>query len=428
MAIDITMPALSPTMESGTIAKWHVREGDRVKPGDVVADIETDKASMEIEAVDEGTVLRLLTAEGSDEVIVGTVIAILAEDGDAVEVVGEDQEYVRPESAGFEQAILAARALESRSANLPDMTPSVKRFKTSPLARRLADENDVELSMAQGSGPNGRIVRADIERITSSREVLSVASVVKERGDSESQGPGPTAVSEAPDGVPMTAMKLTNMRSTLARRLVDSKQNVPHIYLSLDVRLDALLKLRGDLNAALAKGRKLTVNDFVIKALALALMEVPDANVQFAEDAIYQFERADISVAVSVPGGLMAPVVRQAERKSLSQISNEMKDFTTRARDGKLQLQDYAGGTASISNLGMFGIKSFDAIINPPQAMILAVGAAEERPCAVGEAIEVATILSVTGSFDHRGIDGAVGAELMAAFKRLVEAPLTMVV
>ncbi len=455
MAIDITMPALSPTMETGTLAKWLVKEGDKIKSGDIIAEIETDKATMEVEAVDEGTIAKLLVAEGTDEVPVGQVIAVLAEEGEDASAVsgGAAKAPVapaqppaappeqkagetgaaptpEPEVKGYgaqpaqDQQVAAAQPAAAPQPQAVAPAPSGDRIKASPLARRLAQAKGIDLSAIQGSGPHGRIVKADIDKAQPGG--ARPAAAPQPQAVAQTAAPVAAPTYGAPEGVPMEAVKLSNMRKTIARRLAESKQTVPHFYLTVDVRLDPLLKLRSELNAALPEAKKLSVNDLVIKALALALTEVPDANVQFAGDQLYKFKRADISVAVAIPGGLITPVIREADSKRLSQIAVEMKDLAARARDGKLQPQDYAGGTASLSNLGMYGIKQFDAVINPPQGLILAIGAGEKRPYVVNDALAIATVMSATGSFDHRAIDGAVGAEFMAAFKRLVENPLAM--
>ncbi|MCA3255292.1 MAG: pyruvate dehydrogenase complex dihydrolipoamide acetyltransferase [Alphaproteobacteria bacterium] len=440
MPIDITMPALSPTMEVGTLAKWLVKEGDTIKPGDVIAEIETDKATMEVEAVDEGTIVKLLVAEGTDEVPVGQVIAVLAEEGETVSAAPAAPAPAAPAPAaapvsppevkgyGAEPAADAEVAKAAAvAAPAPPARSDSGRVNASPLARRLAEARGIDLAAVTGSGPNGRIVKADLDA-TPAKAAAPAPQPIAAAAAPAAPAPAPVAapVAAPPADAPFEAVKLSNMRKTIARRLAESKQTVPHFYLTVDIRLDALLKLRAELNAALGEGRKLSVNDLTIKALALALHEVPDANVQFAGDQLYKFSRADISVAVAIPGGLVTPVIADAGNKRLSQIAAEMKDLATRARDGKLQPHEYQGGTASLSNLGMYGIKQFDAVINPPQGLILAVGAGEKRPYVVNDALAIATVMSATGSFDHRAIDGAVGAEFMAAFKRLVENPLAM--
>jgi pyruvate dehydrogenase E2 component (dihydrolipoamide acetyltransferase) len=396
-------------MEEGTLAKWLVKEGDTVAAGDVMAEIETDKATMEFEAVDEGTIARILVAEGSDGVKVGTVIALIAGEG-------EDASAAAPAPAPVQKATPKAADPAPAPAPAPVAKPdSGGRTKASPLARRLAEQKGVALTSLQGSGPGGRIVKADIEGARPA-EAASVTAPV----------PAPASAASIPD-IPHEATKLSNVRKTIARRLTESKQQVPHIYLTVDVRLDALLALRSELNAALEnRGVKLSVNDLLIKALAAALAEVPSCNVMYAPTELISFKRADVSVAVSTPTGLITPIVVDAGAKSLSAISAEMKDLASRARDGKLKPEEYQGGTASLSNMGMYGIKHFEAVINPPQGMIMAIGAAEKRPWVVDDAVQIATVMSATGSFDHRAIDGADGAKLMQSFKRLVERPVGM--
>ncbi len=418
MPIDIKMPALSPTMEQGTLAKWLVKEGDRVASGDILAEIETDKATMEFEAVDEGTILSIAVPEGAEDVKVGTVIAVLGEEG---------------EEAGAPKATAAPAKVEAKpepapTAAAPQQAPPAKpkpvaageRIAASPLARRIAEQKGIDLAGVTGSGPNGRIVKADVEGVQPG------AATAAPKGEAAAQA----VAAGVPDfGIPFEDVKLSSMRKVIARRLTESKQQVPHIYLTVDVRLDALLKLRGELNEALAaRGVKLSVNDMLIKALGLALMQVPSCNVSFAGDVLRHYKRADVSVAVSIPGGLITPIVTDASGKGLAQISADMAELAARAREGKLQPQEYQGGTASISNMGMMGIKQFDAVINPPQAMILAVGAGEKRPWVMEDgSLGVATVMTVTGSFDHRAIDGADGAHLMAALRELVEKPLGLV-
>jgi pyruvate dehydrogenase E2 component (dihydrolipoamide acetyltransferase) len=430
MSIELKMPALSPTMEEGTLAKWLVKEGDTVASGDILAEIETDKATMEFEAVDEGTVLKILVPEGSDGVKVGTPIAMIGEEGESVEAPSAKpapkaeaprKEEAKPEPAppakggGETPPVAAAQAASAPKADTGD------RIKASPLARRLAEAQGIDLSTLKGSGPGGRIVRADLGEKAGGAKAATAAPA-----------PGGLQPVEAElaftDGVPHEAAKLSNMRKTIARRLTESKQQIPHIYLTLDIRLDALLKLRGELNAGLEKrGVKLSVNDMLIKALALALVEVPECNVSFAGDSLIKYSRADISVAVSIPNGLITPIVVDAGSKAISAISKEMADLAGRAKEGKLQPNEYQGGTASLSNMGMFGIKHFEAVINPPQGMIMAIGAGEKRPYVIDDSLQIATIMSATGSFDHRAIDGADGARLMKAFKELCESPLGLV-
>lgn len=417
MPIEIKMPALSPTMEEGTLAKWLVKVGDKVSSGDIMAEIETDKATMEFEAVDEGVIASIAVAEGSEGVKVGTVIATLASDDEGASPA--------PAAKPAAPAAPAPAPVAAPVAAAPVVAAPVKaageRVVASPLAKRIAATKGVDLTGMTGSGPGGRIVKADVEAATPCAAPAPVAAPVA------SSAPVPSA--PTPDfGIPFEAEKLNNVRKTIARRLTEAKQTIPHIYLTVDVRLDALLKLRGELNKALeAQGVKLSVNDLLIKALAKALEIVPKCNVSFAGDELRKFSRSDISVAVAAPSGLITPIIVDAANKTVSVISKEMKALADKAREGKLMPHEYQGGTASLSNLGMFGIKQFDAVINPPQAMILAVGAGEQRPYVVDGALAVATVMSVTGSFDHRAIDGADGAQLMQAFKALVEQPLGLV-
>jgi pyruvate dehydrogenase E2 component (dihydrolipoamide acetyltransferase) len=426
MPTELKMPALSPTMEEGTLAKWLVKEGDVVKSGDLLAEIETDKATMEFEAVDEGTVTKILVAEGTDGVKVGTAIALIAGEGESTDTLAaapapaaKAQEEKAPEPSAPAKGGGETPAAAPAPIAAPKPAAS-DRVKASPLARRLAEAQGIDLASLTGSGPGGRIVRADLG---------SAAGGAKPAAP---QAATPTAAA-APakpfeTDIPHEAVKLSNMRKTIARRLTESKQQVPHIYLTVDIQLDALLKRRGELNVSLAaRGVKLSVNDMLIKALALALIEVPACNVSFAGDTLIQYSRADISVAVSIDGGLITPIVANANAKAISAISTEMGDLASRAKAGKLQPAEYQGGTASLSNMGMFGIKQFEAVINPPQGMIMAIGAGEKRPYVVGDALTVATVMSATGSFDHRAIDGADGAKLMKAFKALVENPLGLV-
>ena len=422
MPIELKMPALSPTMEEGTLAKWLVKEGDTVKSGDLLAEIETDKATMEFEAVDEGTISQILVAEGSDGVKVGTPIALMTGDGEAASPAPAPKADATPknEEPKPDPAPPAKGGGETPAAS-PQPAPAPKadtgdRIKASPLARRLAEAQGIDLASLTGSGPGGRIVRADLGE--GSGGVKSAAATA----------PAAKPAPVEPGDIPHEIVKLSNMRKTIARRLTESKQQVPHIYLTVDIQLDRLLKLRSEINDGLkSRGIKLSVNDMLIKALAVALIEVPECNVSFAGDTLIKYSRADISVAVSIPGGLITPIVAGADEKSLSKISTEMHDLASRAKDGKLQPVEYQGGTASLSNMGMYGIKQFEAVINPPQAMIMAIGAGEERPYVIDDSLQIATIMSATGSFDHRAIDGADGARLMKVFKALVENPLAMV-
>ncbi len=417
MPIEIKMPALSPTMEEGTLAKWLVKEGDTVASGDIMAEIETDKATMEFEAVDEGTIVSISVPEGTEGVKVGTVIAVLAGEGeDAKAAPAAKAETPAPAAAAPAPIPAAVAPVAAPAPAAP--APKGDRVIASPLAKRIAEQNGVDLKAVKGSGPGGRIVKADVEGAKPGTAAPAPAAAAPV-----------AAAAQVPDfGIPYEAEKLNNVRKTIARRLTEAKQTIPHIYLTVDVRLDALLKLRGELNKALeADGVKLSVNDLLIKALAKALIRVPKCNVSFAGDELRKFNRADVSVAVAAPSGLITPIIVDAATKGVAQISTEMKALADKARDGKLMPHEYQGGTASLSNLGMFGIKQFEAVINPPQAMIMAVGTGEQRPYVVDGALSVASVMSATGSFDHRAIDGADGAQLMQAFKDLIENPLGLV-
>ena len=432
MPIELKMPALSPTMEEGTLAKWLVKEGDEVKSGDLLAEIETDKATMEFEAVDEGVISQILVAEGTDGVKVGTVIAVIA---------GEDEDLreakAAPAAAPAPVPAKDVAPAEAGAATVSAPPPAVPasagttnvgdRIKASPLARRLAAEQGIDLRALTGTGPGGRIVKADVEGAPAGAAAPSATTAPAPAAAAPAAAPAPAG--PIPDfGIPHEDEKLSGMRKTIARRLSQSMQDAPHIYLTVDIRLDALLKLRGELNASLeSRGVKLSVNDMLIKALAVALERVPQCNVSFGGDVMRFYKRADISVAVSIPGGLITPIITDAGAKSLSKISTEMAELAGRAKEGKLQPHEYQGGTASISNMGMMGIKQFTAVINPPQAMIMAIGAGEKRPYVVDDALAIATVMSATGSFDHRAIDGADGALLMKTFKELVESPLGLV-
>jgi pyruvate dehydrogenase E2 component (dihydrolipoamide acetyltransferase) len=422
MTIELKMPALSPTMEEGTLAKWMIKVGDTVKSGDLMAEIETDKATMEFEAVDEGVVTEILIAEGSEGVKVGTVIALIAGEGEEAKPAPKAA-TVPASKVEVVEAVAVAPAPAAKAAN-------GARIIASPLAKRLAAAQGIDLAGIKGSGPNGRIVKADLEGAQPGVAVAAPVPVAAAApAPVAATAPAPVAPAPIPDfGIPHEAVKLSGMRKTIARRLTESKQQVPHIYLTVDVRLDALLKLRGELNASLAaRGVKLSVNDMLIKALGAALMQVPKCNVSFVGDTMLMYSRADISVAVSVPNGLITPIITDAGSKSISTVSTEMAALAAKAKDGKLQPHEYQGGTASLSNMGMMGIKQFEAVINPPQGMIMAIGAGEKRPYVVDDALAIATVMSATGSFDHRAIDGADGAELMKVFKELVETPLGLV-
>ena len=423
MPIELKMPALSPTMEEGTLAKWLVKEGDEVSSGDILAEIETDKATMEFEAVDEGKIAKILVAEGTDGVKVGQPIAILAGEGEDVASAAsaapkaEAPKAEAPKAPAPEKAPEAPEPTKAAAAPKAAEAPASSkgdRVKASPLAKRIAADKGIDLATVQGSGPGGRVVKADLEAAPAGAPKAAPAAA-------------PVAAPVEPGDIPHEVIKLSNMRKTIARRLTEAKQTIPHYYLTIDIQLDALLKLRSELNKGLeSRGIKLSVNDLLIKALAMALIEVPTANVSFAGDHMIKYSRADISVAVATEGGLITPIIVGADTKSVSTIAKEMVDLAGRAREGKLQPHEYQGGTASISNLGMFGTKQFDAVINPPQGMIMAVGAGEKRPYVINDSLQIATVMSASGSFDHRAIDGAEGAKLMAAFKRLVENPLGM--
>ena len=456
MPINILMPALSPTMEKGNLAKWLKKEGDKVKSGDVIAEIETDKATMEVEAVDEGTIAKIVVPEGTQDVAVNDVIAVLAGEGEDVKAAagGAAAASAPPKVAAAADAPPAAKpaptpapaaapapkaAAPAVAAPAPQATPSAPqtnghaRIFSSPLARRLAREAGIELARINGSGPHGRVIARDVEEAKS--------------------GKGLKAPAAAPAGAPSIAPSMSDkqiralyedgsyeviphdgMRRTIAQRLTASVQTIPHFYLTMDCNIGLLVEAREQINAAAPKDKdgkpayKLSVNDFVIKALALALQRIPNANVSWTDGGMLKHKHSDVGVAVAMPGGLITPIIRKAETKPVSVISAEMKDFAARARARKLKPEEYQGGTSAVSNLGMYGIKDFTAVINPPHATILAVGAGEERPIVKHGKIEVAQIMSVTMSCDHRAVDGALGAELLGAFKMLIENPVMMVV
>jgi len=413
MSIELKMPALSPTMEKGTLAKWLVKPGDSVKAGELIAEIETDKATMEFEVSEEGVVSQILVPDGSEDVAVGTVLALLAEDG-AVIVVPEP---VLEEAAPSSAAIVPAAK--------PDKPPFPRaqfadKVKVSPLAARIAEAKGIALERITGSGPGGRIVRADLGLPASiaAPHITEPVSFVPA---------SPLAIAPPPGGVPVETVKLSGMRKTIARRLTESKQSVPHFYLTARCNLDPLLKLRGELNAGFeSRSIKLSVNDMLMKALAMALVQVPDANVQFGGDVLHRFGRVDIAMAVAIDGGLITPVIKGVDTLSLSAIAQKAKELATKARDGKLTPEDYQGGTCSLSNLGMFGIDEMVPVINPPQALILGAAAGIRQPWDVGGEIQLATIMAATASFDHRAIDGATAARFMKALKELIENPMTI--
>ncbi|NGN39987.1 pyruvate dehydrogenase complex dihydrolipoamide acetyltransferase [Mesorhizobium sp. CGMCC 1.15528] len=458
MPINITMPALSPTMEEGNLAKWLVKEGDKVSPGDVIAEIETDKATMEVEAVDEGTVAKLVVPAGTEGVKVNALIAVLAAEGEdagaaakggdapakaeapKAEAKPEAAKAEAPKAAATEPQKAAVPATNGAAAPAAKSEASGDRPFASPLARRIAKDAGVDVAGIAGTGPHGRVVKADVEAAIAGGGAKPTP---------EAKAPAPAGAAPAPKAMSDDAvLKLfaegtyelvphDNMRKVIARRLVEAKTTIPHFYLTLDCELDALLALRAQLNAAAPMRKtekgdvptyKLSVNDLIIKAMALALRDVPTANVSWTEQNMVQHKHADVGVAVSIPGGLITPIVRKADEKTLSVISNEMKDLAKRARDRKLKPEEFQGGTTAVSNLGMFGIKDFAAVINPPHATILAIGAGEERAVVKNGEIKIANIMSVTLSTDHRAVDGALGAELLTAFKRHIENPMGMLV
>jgi pyruvate dehydrogenase E2 component (dihydrolipoamide acetyltransferase) len=451
MPINVLMPALSPTMEKGNLAKWLKKEGDQVKSGDVIAEIETDKATMEVEAVDEGTLAKIVVPEGTQDVPVNDVIAVLAGDGEDVKAAGAGAASASPKPAPSAEAPApakpaatsaappAAKAAPAAGTPAPQATAAAPqtnghaRTFSSPLARRLAKEAGIELARINGSGPHGRVIARDVEEAKS--------------------GKGRKAPAAAPGGAPSIAPSMSDkqvralfeegsyeviphdgMRRTIAQRLTASVQTVPHFYLTMDCNIGKLVEAREEINAAAPKDKdgkpayKLSVNDFVIKALAVALQRIPNANVSWTDGGMLKHKHSDVGVAVAMPGGLITPIIRKAETKPISAISAEMKDFAARARARKLKPEEYQGGTTAVSNLGMFGIKDFTAVINPPHATILAVGTGEERAIVKNGKIEAAQIMSVTLSCDHRAVDGALGAELIGAFKMLIENPVMMVV
>ena len=449
MPINITMPALSPTMEEGNLAKWLVKEGDQVSAGDVIAEIETDKATMEVEAVDEGTVGKIVVPAGTSGVKVNELIAVLLEDGEDASSIDTSGGSAAPaSSSGGDKAPAvpeSAPAIEVGAKAATDPVPAPKaadgnRIFSSPLARRLAQLNGLDLKALSGSGPHGRIVKRDIEAAlaagTGKAAPAAAAAEAPKAAAAPAMATGPSAdqVLKLFDKDSYELVPHDGMRKTIAKRLTESKQTIPHFYVSVDCELDALLALRAQLNDAAAKDKegkpayKLSVNDMTIKALALALRDVPDANVSWTDDNMVMHKHADVGVAVSIPGGLITPIIRRAEEKPLSVISNEMKDYGKRAKERKLKPEEYQGGTTAVSNMGMMGVKNFSAVVNPPHATILAVGAGEKRPVVKNGELAVATVMSVTLSTDHRCVDGALGAELLAAFKGYIENPMSMLV
>jgi pyruvate dehydrogenase E2 component (dihydrolipoamide acetyltransferase) len=451
MPINILMPALSPTMEKGNLAKWLKKEGDKVKSGDVIAEIETDKATMEVEAVDEGTIAKILVPEGTQDVPVNDVIAVLAGDGEDVKSAGAAaaKPAAKPAEAPAPKPVAATAAGPAPAAAAPAPKPAAApapvaaapapqanghgRIFSSPLARRLAKEAGIEIGRIAGSGPHGRIIARDVEEAKSGKGLKAPAAA-----------PAPTpAIAPSMSDKQILALfqpgsyeivPHDGMRRTIAQRLTQSVQTIPHFYLTIDCDIGKLLAAREEINATAPKDKekkplyKLSVNDFVIKAMAVALQRIPDCNVSWTESGMLKHKHSDVGVAVAMPGGLITPIIRNAETKSLSIISSEMKDYAARARARKLKPEEYLGGTTAVSNLGMYGINHFTAVINPPHASILAVGTSEERPVVRSGKIEIAHIMSVTLSCDHRAIDGALGAELIGAFKMLIENPVMMMV
>ena len=447
MPTNILMPALSPTMEKGNLARWLKKEGDKIKSGDVIAEIETDKATMEYEAVDDGTLAKIVVPEGTQDVAVNAVIAVLANEGEDVKtVVSAPKAFApqpaakpvpapAPKSAGEKPAVAAAPSAPKSSLPPASAQPprGANRIFSSPLARRLAKESNIDLNRVQGSGPHGRVIARDIEAAKSGKSLHAPAGAPA-GGATIAPAMSDAQVLSLYEEGSYDLVPHDGMRRTIAQRLTASVQTIPHFYETMDCDIGRLMAAREEINAAAPKDKdgqpayKLSVNDFVIKALALALQRVPDANVSWTEAGMLKHKHSDIGVAVALPGGLITPIVRNAESKSLSAISNEMRDLAARARARKLKLQEYQGGTSSVSNLGMYGIKDFTAVINPPQSTILAVGVGEERAVVRNGKIEAATIMSVTLSCDHRAVDGALGAELIRAFKTLIENPVMMVV
>ncbi|EAP77671.1 pyruvate dehydrogenase complex, E2 component, dihydrolipoamideacetyltransferase [Roseovarius nubinhibens ISM] len=427
------MPALSPTMEEGTLAKWLVKEGDTVSSGDLLAEIETDKATMEFEAVDEGVIGKILVAEGSEGVKVNTPIAVLLEEGESADDIGEASAPAAEPKAEAPKSDAAPKPEAAPAASAAPAAPKAdgERIFASPLARRIAADKGLDLSQISGSGPRGRIVKADVENAQPSAAKPAAKdqpAAAPAAAAPAATGPSSSQVIAMYEGREYEEIPLNGMRKTIAARLTEAKQSIPHFYLRRDIRLDALLKFRGQLNKQLeARSVKLSVNDFIIKACALALQTVPAANAVWAGDRVLQLKPSDVAVAVAIEGGLFTPVLKDAEMKSLSALSSEMKDLASRARDRKLAPHEYQGGSFAISNLGMFGIDNFDAVINPPHGAILAVGAGVKKPVvgADGE-LSVATVMSVTLSVDHRVIDGALGAQLLDAIVQNLENPMVM--
>jgi pyruvate dehydrogenase E2 component (dihydrolipoamide acetyltransferase) len=444
MPVNILMPALSPTMEKGNLAKWLKKEGDKVKAGDVIAEIETDKATMEVEAVDEGTIAKIMVAEGTQDVAVNQVIAVLAEEGEDASAAakgaptpaapksqpGPSAKAEAPKSSPAPAMQAAAPAPVPAPA--PQSNGSGGRVFSSPLARRLAKDAGIDLSRVSGSGPRGRIIARDIESARSGGAQLRAPSAPSGGTMPGVSVPSDDQIRALYEDGSFETVPHDSMRKTIARRLLESKLTIPHFYLTADCDIGSLLRVREEINATAPQDKegkpafKLSVNDFVIKAMAVALQKVPDANATWIESAMLKHRHSDIGVAVAIPGGLVTPVIRNAEGKSLSAISNEMKDYAARAKTKKLKPNEYQGGTTAISNLGMYGVKDFAAVINPPHATILAVGAGEKRAVVRDGEIVAADVMTVTLSCDHRAVDGALGAQLLAAFREAIEKPLSL--
>lgn len=430
MPINITMPALSPTMEEGTLSSWLVKVGDQIGPGDVIAEIETDKATMEVEAVDEGEVLELLVEAGTEGVKVNSVIAVISG-----EEIGASAAPAAPAPEAKAEAPAPASPAPASPVAAPAKTDGTRVF-ASPLARRIAKDAGLDVSAVSGSGPKGRIIKRDVESaiangVTAAPQAAAASPAASAPAASKPQSTSDAQVLKLFDDDSYELVKHDGMRKTIASRLQESKQNVPHFYVTADCEIDALLALRSQVNKTAPvkddkPAFKVSVNDMVIKAMALALRDVPEANVSWTADNMVKHKHVDVGVAVSIDGGLITPIVRKAEEKTVSTISKEMKDLAGRARDKKLKPSEYQGGTTAVSNLGMFGVKNFSAIVNPPHSTILAVGAGEKRAVVKDGELAIATVMSVTLSTDHRSVDGALGGELMAAFKRHVENPLGM--
>ena len=424
MPLNVLMPALSPTMTEGKLAKWVKKEGDEVKAGQVIAEIETDKATMEVEAVDEGTLAKILVPAGTEGVAVNTPIAVILEEGESAADISKaaPPKTVTPANQPTEAPKSApSMAVVQKPQQQAAQGKPANRVFASPLAKRIAKEKGIDLANVKGSGPHGRIVKADLEKAPAGAAAPAAAGARAP----VAAGPDAKALADAYE-IPYSLVPNSGVRKVIARRLTESKQTVPHFYLTVDCELDTLLKVRKDLNDA-AQSYKISVNDFVIKATAMALEQYPAANVSWTDENIVQYERADVSVAVATPNGLITPIVKDAAKKSLKEISIEMKELAGKAKDGKLKPHEFQGGTISVSNLGMFGIREFAAIVNPPQGAILAIGAGEQRAVIKDGQVKAATVMTVTMSTDHRCIDGAVGAEYLQIFKKLIESPMSLI-